>query len=174
MQFASEFYTNIIGMDIMTYEYYLKVDKEALLSEDELKEFSDQQLDIRMLLVSILLSEKVNSGAIQFQNERDFQKQIHEAMFNGYVNNNFRDDKLDEAFQSFINLAEKFENHYSTERKPDSDKLTQAGWFCCKKGKSADKEDALKHVTFNSLVKSEMFNLKDYFNSGYKRVKIVS
>lgn len=172
LEFAAEFFTGIIGMERTTFEAYLSVDAECVLSEDEFKEFNNRELEMMLLFGSIQITEKVNLGEIQFRDERDFQKQIHEAMFWGFKNNNYSNDEMMVKLESFENLAEGFNIHWIKVRNIDKNKLNQAAIFCGKH--YLKKDDQYKNITYNMLVKCDLDAISKYFISGYKKVKIVT
>lgn len=171
--------SDVIQFQSLPYEKYLQADSEKVLSKGEYEAFNNELPNYRILLLVSGVLQKSSEGKIPHDSE-EIGKIFVQALQLAYEDNNYSEEEKMERINLFVLDVEKLFDYIETiDDKEISDKglMFHASMYFSKKFKTfADmkNDDYSKQGTFVALTNNNRKIIKDYFQTSFKKVKIIN
>lgn len=157
-----------------TYEDYLAIDSDSILSRSEFEEFVENMSSLRLLLLYNLLIDSKNRGVVRFDREH-LQKTFIQALLLSYQDNAFAQDEAQRRLEIFNQELDSYSGYL--ESVPEEELLKDGFlayaclYFTSKFTEPA--EENVKNGIYVSLINTQRLSMKGYFGQAVQRVKIV-
>jgi len=157
-----------------TYEQYLALDPDSILSQSEFDEFIKNIPSLRLLIVYALLKDSKNRGQIKFAME-DLGKTFKQALQLSYEDNAFDPDEAKRRSEVFIHELDQYTSYLETIPEKDllKDGFTAYACLYFTSKFSEPSEVNVKNGMYVSLINTQRVLIKEYFGQAVQKFKII-
>lgn len=157
-----------------SYEHYLTIDPDAVLSQSEFEEFINSLSSLRLLLLYALLIDSKNRGQIKFSME-DLRKTFIQALQLSYQDNAFDQDEVQNRSELVSQELDYYTSYIETIPKKDllKDGFTAYACLYFTAKFSEPSEVSVKNGIYITLINAQRMLMKGYFGQAIQKVKII-
>lgn len=157
-----------------TYEDYLAIDPNSILSQSEFEEFIKNLPSLRRLLLYSLLIDGKNKGVFKFRME-DLKITFNQALQLSYQDNGFDQEEAQRLSEDFNQELLDFLSYLETISKEELSKDGYTAYACLHFTAKFTHplEDNLKNGVLVPLINTQRMLMKGHFAQAVQKVKVI-